>query len=104
MKLKLARLAFILLIWGLTSIATLVALWRTICDEWDAVLDELRLQDRAASAALWDDGRYTVSANCGVRGLFKDCRFCRFVRRLLGDAHVDGASRNEIPIEGAGGS
>lgn len=100
MKLRLARVAFVLLIMAATMLASAIAVRRAWRGEWEKAKDILRPQDKALAVALWEDPRYTVSAQCGERGREKDCRFCRFVRRLLGDAHVDGASRNEIPTVG----
>ena len=101
MKERLARVGFCLVILGLTSLATLKAIGMAWRGEWEEAKNVLRLQDKAASAATWKDGRYTVSANCGERGRYRDCAFCRFVRRLMGAPHCDGASRNEIPLEEA---
>lgn len=104
MKVKFARVAFTLLIWILTSAATARACvldWR---GKWEQAKDVLRLQDRAASAARGWDPRFTISAHCGAGSEHVDCRFCRFVRALLGTLHCDESRQIELRAVNQGGA
>lgn len=94
MKLKFARVGFVLLIWLLTTRATMQAARLAWHGEWEKAKDVLRLQDRAGSAGEGWDPRFTVSAHCGTSA-HRDCRMCRFVRWLLGEDHATGAARKE---------
>jgi hypothetical protein len=96
MKLKVARVLFVLLIWGLTSLATLKAMVLAWQGQWDRAKDVLRLQDRAAADAQWQEQLYTVSAQCGDGSPHVDCRLCRLVRRLMGVPHCNGARNIEV--------
>lgn len=99
---KIGQVAFVLLIWGLTTIATAIAARRAWTDddkEREHVKDILRPQDKAASVALWGSeyGEHTVSAWCGSEKW--ECGFCKMVRLLLGKEHAIGAAKNEqLPV------
>lgn len=100
MKLRLARCVFVLLIWAATSLASVRAFWRAWRDRWEEAKAVLGPQDRALSAALGWDARFTVSALCRQADK-KDCRICRFVRALLGQKHINDSAEDEgLPREG----